>query len=119
MRHATAAQNMTTDCATSSASAASDDHLLAHENDNPAPPVMTINGKSMSNAETQSPAPMRPVDVAPSVRPMNRGLTAIIPPTYLQHAIRRRALSLVNRFRVIRTIDVALEGFPDRPFKTA
>jgi hypothetical protein len=119
MRQPAATPNIPTDCAMSGASAASDDHLLAHENDNPASPVITINGKSMSNAETQSPAPMRPVDVAPSVRPMNRGLTATIPPTYLQHAIRRRALSLVNRFRVIRTIDVALECFPERPFKAA
>jgi hypothetical protein len=52
-------------------------------------------------------------------RKIDRGLVAIIPPNHLRHAIRFRALSLANRFRVIRTIDVAIACFPERPFKAA
>ncbi len=52
-------------------------------------------------------------------RKIDRGLVAIIPPNELRHAIRSRALSLANRFRVIRTIDVAIACFPERPFKAA
>jgi hypothetical protein len=52
-------------------------------------------------------------------RKIDRGLVAIIPPNELRHAIRLRALSLANRFRVIRTIDVAVACFPERPFKAA
>ncbi|WP_260436954.1 DNA-binding protein [Burkholderia contaminans] len=52
-------------------------------------------------------------------RRIDRGLVAIIPPNELRHAIRFRALSLANRFRVIRTIDVAIACFPERPFKAA
>ncbi|WP_244135110.1 replication-relaxation family protein [Burkholderia sp. BCC0322] len=52
-------------------------------------------------------------------RKIDRGLVAIIPPNELRDAIRFRALSLANRFRVIRTIDVAIACFPERPFKAA
>lgn len=52
-------------------------------------------------------------------RKIDRGLVAIIPPNELRHAIRFRALSLANRFRVIRTIDIAIACFPERPFKAA
>lgn len=52
-------------------------------------------------------------------RKIDRGLVAVIPPNQLRHAIRFRALSLANRFRVIRTIDVAIACFPERPFKAA
>ncbi|WP_344676465.1 hypothetical protein [Paraburkholderia graminis] len=52
-------------------------------------------------------------------RKIDRGLVAVIPPNQLRLAIRLRALSLANRFRVIRTIDVAIACFPERPFKAA
>ncbi|SEB98901.1 hypothetical protein SAMN02787142_0679 [Burkholderia sp. WP9] len=52
-------------------------------------------------------------------RKIDRGLVAVIPPNQLRHTIRLRALSLANRFRVIRTIDVAIACFPERPFKAA
>ncbi|CAJ4114242.1 Uncharacterised protein [Burkholderia pseudomallei] len=55
----------------------------------------------------------------PSARKIDRGLVSLVPPNELRHAIRFRALSLVNRFRVIRTIDVAIACFPERPFKAA
>ncbi|MEX3765158.1 replication-relaxation family protein [Paraburkholderia phenoliruptrix] len=55
----------------------------------------------------------------PAARKIDRGLVALMPPNELRHAIRFRALSLANRFRVIRTIDVAIACFPERPFKAA
>ncbi|QQX86138.1 DNA-binding protein [Cupriavidus necator] len=42
-----------------------------------------------------------------------------MPTNYLRQAIHLRALSIANRFRIIRTIDVALHCFPERPFKAA
>ncbi|MEM5299083.1 hypothetical protein VSR82_32775 [Burkholderia sp. JPY481] len=55
----------------------------------------------------------------PAARKIDRGLVATIAPNQLRHAIRLRALSLANRFRVIRTIDVAIACFPERPYKAA
>ncbi|SAL04054.1 hypothetical protein AWB81_06571 [Caballeronia arationis] len=52
-------------------------------------------------------------------RTIDRGLVAVVPPNVLRHTIRLRALSLANRFRVIRTIDVAIACFPERPYKAA
>ncbi|MFM0378438.1 hypothetical protein PQQ72_15630 [Paraburkholderia strydomiana] len=54
-----------------------------------------------------------------AARKIDRGLVALVPPNELRHAIRFRALSLVNRFRGIRTIDVAMACFPERPYKAA
>ena len=50
-------------------------------------------------------------------RTIDRGLVAVVPPNVLRHTIRLRALSLANRFRVIRTIDVAIACFPERPIR--
>ncbi|MDR5743958.1 replication-relaxation family protein [Caballeronia sp. LZ029] len=55
----------------------------------------------------------------PAARKIDRGLVALVPPNELRYAIRFRALSLANRFRVIRTIDVAIACFPERPYKAA
>lgn len=48
-----------------------------------------------------------------------RGLTAKVGTLTLQERIWTRSLLLVDRFRVIRTIDVAVTCFPERPFKAA
>lgn len=50
---------------------------------------------------------------------VSRGLSTEIPTTVLQTLICERALLLANRFRVIRTIDVAVACFAERPFKAA
>ncbi|MEM5368978.1 replication-relaxation family protein [Paraburkholderia azotifigens] len=52
-------------------------------------------------------------------RTVHRGLSAAVPPDQLRQAIRLRTLALADRFRVIRTIDVAIACFPERPFKAA
>jgi len=52
-------------------------------------------------------------------RSVPRGLSASIPATALQALIAERALLLADRFRVIRTIDVAVACFAERPFKAA
>lgn len=48
-----------------------------------------------------------------------RGLTARMATTTLRQRIRIRALSTLNRFRVIRTLDVAVACFPERQFKAS
>ena len=52
-------------------------------------------------------------------RRVARGVTARIGTWPLQEAIWLRSLSLANRFRVIRTIDIAVHCFAERPFKAA
>lgn len=48
-----------------------------------------------------------------------RGLTAQVGTLALQDRIWGRSLLLVDRFRVIRTIDIAVHCFAERPFKAA
>lgn len=52
-------------------------------------------------------------------RAPSRGLTAQASSLQLRDAIYERSLLLADRFRVIRTIDVAALCFPERPFKAA
>ena len=52
-------------------------------------------------------------------RKVARGLAATISTTKLKQAIWLRALLTANRFRVIRTIDVAVCCFAERPYKAA
>lgn len=54
-----------------------------------------------------------------SCRAPNRGITAKASSLWLRDAIYERSLKLVDRFRVIRTIDIAAWCFPERPFKAA
>lgn len=56
---------------------------------------------------------------APALRIVNRGLTAHIHPQTLQQIVWLRALETVERLRVVRTIDIALACFPERPFKAS
>ena len=51
--------------------------------------------------------------------PVPRGLTAQVSTLALQDRIWNRSLLLVDRFRVIRTIDIAVHCFAERPFKAA
>ena len=62
------------------------------------------------------------VDLAPTpVQPRRvpRGLTAQLSTLALQDRIWARSLLLVDRFRVIGTIDIAVHCFAERPFKAA
>lgn len=52
-------------------------------------------------------------------RKVSRGLAATISTTKLKQAIWLRALLTANRFRVIRTIDIAVCCFAERPYKAA
>lgn len=56
---------------------------------------------------------------ATSRRPPPRGATAHTPSLVLRDAIFECSLLLANRFRVIRTVDIAAACFPERPFKAA
>lgn len=51
--------------------------------------------------------------------PVPRGLTAQVGTLALQDRIWTRSLLVVDRFRVIRTIDIAVHCFAERPFKAA
>lgn len=68
-------------------------------------------------------SPMRgneAVDAKPTARKeIQRGLSAQIATNVLREMIWERTLLLANRFRVIRTIDVAVSCFAERPFKAA
>ncbi|MCS6479751.1 replication-relaxation family protein [Burkholderia thailandensis] len=55
----------------------------------------------------------------PAPRVVNRGLTSGIHPGVLQQIVWLRALETIERFRVVRAIDIALACFPERPFKAA
>jgi hypothetical protein len=57
--------------------------------------------------------------VQTKLKKVARGLTTTMSTKCLKDSIWLRALLLVNRFRVIRTIDVAVACFPERPFKAA
>lgn len=59
-----------------------------------------------------------PVQTA-STPAVHRGLSAQLSTTQLQSSARLRALLMLNRFRVMRTIDVAVHCYPERPFKAA
>ncbi|WP_233151581.1 replication-relaxation family protein [Pelomonas sp. KK5] len=50
---------------------------------------------------------------------ISRGLTAAVSTTQLRRTIWRSALAVANRFRVVRTIDVAACCFPERDYKAA
>lgn len=52
-------------------------------------------------------------------RKVARGLAATISTTQLKQRIWLRALLMANRFRVIRTIDIAVCCFAERPYKAA
>lgn len=56
---------------------------------------------------------------ANAARHVSRGLSAQVPTNALRSAIWRRTLTLANRFRVIRTVDIAVACFPEREYKAA
>lgn len=58
----------------------------------------------------------QPVQTVPKVR---QGLTQRLPSLVLRRRIWLRTLTLANRFRVIRTVDVAAHCFPERDYKAA
>lgn len=58
----------------------------------------------------------QPQHPPPAVR---RGLSTLLSSQTLQERIWKRSLSLANRFRVIRTLDIAVYCFPERGFKAA
>jgi hypothetical protein len=60
-----------------------------------------------------------PVADAPVPRTVKRGISTTVSSRLLRDRIWVRALTVVQRFRVIRTIDIALACFPERPFKAA
>lgn len=71
---------------------------------------------SITVSQKATPA-LRPVDEAP--RAINRGLAASLSTKALKNSIWVCALLMANRFRVIRTIDIAACCFAERPYKAA
>lgn len=58
-------------------------------------------------------------DDAPARRQVRRGLTTEVSSSRLRSVIWTRGLSLASRFRVIRTIDIAVACFAEREYKAA
>lgn len=79
-------------------------------------------GEMLCPSDAEQPAPGMEHGLSTgqtSVCPVPRGLTAQVGTLALQDRIWTRSLLLVDRFRVIRTIDIALHCFAERPFKAA
>lgn len=75
---------------------------------------------SAACATEVQPAPPPGDATLTSKRPsVDRGLTSVVSPVKLRDATVFRALSALNRFRVIRTFDLAALCSPERPFKAA
>lgn len=89
-------------------------------------PMDDTHGEQVATEVEQDPHPREhdtdgvPSDgMQPQPRLVNRGLTAEIHPSALQQIVWLRALETLDRFRVVRTIDIAVACFPERPFKAA
>ena len=68
---------------------------------------------------TEHPLSSEPTSGSGVPRRVPRGLTSQLSTLALQDRIWARSLMLVDRFRVIRTIDIAVHCFAERPFKAA
>lgn len=79
--------------------------------------AVTSNGTTDGYAMVVTPLQGHPP--AAHKQPPTRGATAHISSLALRDAIYERSLLLANRFRVIRTIDIAAVCFAERPFKAA
>ena len=100
--------------------------MTTHPDDRPATPpgpATTATGAEMQcTHERTAPTPEAHESLSgaeETSRKVPRGLTERIGAWPLQEAIWLRSLTLANRFRVIRTIDIAVHCFAERPFKAA
>ena len=83
-------------------------------------PTTAIQGPAPSGVVEQAPVTLNDESQGPEMAPPpSRGMAARVHSSILKERIRIRALGLANRFRVIRTIDVAVACFAERPFKAA
>jgi hypothetical protein len=91
-----------------------------------APSHATVNARAVNSVTP--PVDNRPVSASSLAvaavetaqpRRMDRGLTASVATKILKQGIWLRALLMANRFRVIRTLDIAVCCFPERNFKAA
>lgn len=83
-----------------------------------APAVNSVNLRADHKPVTKSSLAIAADETAPPRR-MDRGLTASVSTKILKQGIWLRALLMANRFRVIRTLDIAVCCFPERNFKAA
>ena len=81
--------------------------------------VTAVTRNSNKLDEIAPDAPLLGYEQSATKSPPPRGATAHMSSLALQEAIYLRALLLTNRFRVIRTIDIAAYCCPERPFKAA
>lgn len=82
----------------------------------------TVQAKDTGEVQMTAPEGVsgeRPPVQTASAPAVHRGLSAQLSTTQLQSSARLRALLMLNRFRVMRTIDVAVHCYPERPFKAA
>ena len=81
--------------------------------------VTAVTRNSDMLAPTAPDTALRGYEQSATKSPPPRGATEHMSSLALRDAIYLRALLLANRFRVIRTIDIAAYCFPERPFKAA
>ena len=81
--------------------------------------ITAVTRNSTKLAPTAPDAALRSYAQSATKSPPPRGATAHLSSLALREAIYLRALLLANRFRVIRTIDIAAYCCPERPFKAA
>ena len=93
-----------------------------------AQPSTTVATKNGATAVTRNSDKLEPIEPDTPLQgyeqsatksPPPRGATAHMSSLALREAIYLRALLLANKFRVIRTIDIAAYSFPERPYKAA
>lgn len=119
MKHQPEAQTRATNDNSTSAEAASNACLRETVSGISAPQRAGPERAKRIDAVAQPDVPQRHGGVESAPQRINRGLTSEIHPTLLQQVIWLQALTILNRLRVIRAVDVALSCFPERPFKAA
>lgn len=86
-----------------------------------APPLPVLASVDAATREpaTQPSAPTDTTPPSPKRKVSSRGITSEIRPALLQRVVWVRALLLLERFRVVRTLDIAIGCCPERPYKAA
>lgn len=82
-------------------------------------PVPASVGAATGKSVTLPSAPAGTTPPPPQRKVASRGITSEIRPALLQRVFWARALLILDRFRVVRAIDIAIGCCPERPYKAA
>ena len=73
----------------------------------------------LTDTSVKAPPTIQPNHARQYANTVARGLTNKVPPKVLRERIRFVALEMIDRFRYIRTLDLAASCFAERPFPAA